>query len=135
MVGSGRAPAALSAEALRAHFGVEGLNAFELEGHAPLIGAAAAVLAYAKASVAQDLDQLDHFEVLHQGETVLIDARSRLNLELDHGEHTNRIQSKVPTWHRQFEKIVVFAMLRADDRDIALDLHRSDGPVRGCFTK
>ena len=65
------------------HFGVADLSAFGLEASDPAIGAAAAVLRYAQAARCQDLAFVDRLIVVAEADTVVMDAQTRRNLEID----------------------------------------------------
>ncbi len=65
------------------HFGTNDLAAFDLEDDEPAVGAAAAVLRYAQAARCQDLRFVDRVEKVASGESVVMDARTRSNLEID----------------------------------------------------
>ncbi|MXY51396.1 MAG: DNA mismatch repair protein MutS, partial [Gammaproteobacteria bacterium] len=65
------------------HFGTNDLAAFDLEDGEPSVGAAAAVLRYAQAARCQDLGFVDRVEKVASGESVVMDARTRSNLEID----------------------------------------------------
>ena len=65
------------------HFGTNDLAAFDLEDDEPSVGAAAAVLRYAQAARCQDLHFVDRIEKVASGEAIVMDARTRNNLEID----------------------------------------------------
>ena len=68
---------------LKEHFGTNDLAAFDIEEGEPSVGAAAAVLRYAQAARCQDLAFVDRLEKVSSGEVIVMDARTRGNLELD----------------------------------------------------
>ena len=74
---------ALGYQHLTAHFGVADLDAFDLAANHPAVGAAAAVLRYAQAARRQDLAFVDRLVVVSEGDVVMLDARTRRNLEID----------------------------------------------------
>ena len=73
----------LALRRLKDHFGTNDLAAFDLEEGEPAVGAAAAVLRYAQAARCQDLAFVDRLEKVSSGEVVVMDARTRSNLEID----------------------------------------------------
>ena len=75
--------AALGYQHLTAHFGVADLNAFDLAASHPAVGAASAVLRYAQDARRQDLAFVDRLTVVSQNDVVVMDARTRRNLEID----------------------------------------------------
>ncbi|MFK7913866.1 MAG: DNA mismatch repair protein MutS, partial [Pseudomonadales bacterium] len=68
---------------LQAHFNVGDLNGFGMGTDSPAIGAAAAVLQYAKATACQDLAHISQLVYSQPEDIVVIDANSRRNLEID----------------------------------------------------
>ncbi|MFP6836154.1 MAG: DNA mismatch repair protein MutS [Pseudomonadales bacterium] len=68
---------------LARHFGTQDLTGFDLASDSPALGAAAAVLEYAKQSQGQDLAFIDRISHLAAEQIVVLDARSRRNLEID----------------------------------------------------
>ena len=73
----------LGLRALTRHFGTRDLSGFGVRGESAVIGAAAAVLEYAKQTQCQSLDYIDHLSLLTASDTVALDAHSRRNLEID----------------------------------------------------
>jgi DNA mismatch repair protein MutS len=68
---------------LARHFGTRDLTGFGLATGSPAIGAAAAVLAYAKATQCQDLEFIDRIALLDHRDVIALDPHSRRNLEID----------------------------------------------------
>ncbi|MDH3643917.1 MAG: DNA mismatch repair protein MutS [Gammaproteobacteria bacterium] len=68
---------------LARHFGTQDLAGFDLAADSPAVGAAAAVLEYAKQSQCQELDFIDRISHLTADEIIVLDAHSRRNLEID----------------------------------------------------
>jgi len=73
----------LGRAALLRHFGTHDLHGFDCDSLDVALGAAAAVLAYAKANHRQSLDFIDSLEHASSRGTVVLDAQSRRNLEID----------------------------------------------------
>ena len=68
---------------LTTHFGVADLDAFDLAASHPEVGAASAVLRYAQAAHCQDLAFVDRLATAAESDVVVMDARTRRNLEID----------------------------------------------------
>ncbi len=68
---------------LTRHFGTRDLTGFGLAEDSPVIGTTAAVLEYAKLTQCQDLAYIDQLKLLSNDETIVLDAHSRRNLEID----------------------------------------------------
>jgi DNA mismatch repair protein MutS len=68
---------------LTRHFGTQDLSGFDLASDSPAIGAAAAVLEYAKQSQCQQLAFIDRIGHLRSDDVIVLDAHSRRNLEID----------------------------------------------------
>jgi DNA mismatch repair protein MutS len=75
--------AALGFTQLTRHFGTRDLTGFGVAENSPVIGTIAAVLEYAKLTQCQDLAYIDQLKLLGSDETVVLDAQSRRNLEID----------------------------------------------------
>ena len=73
----------LGKQTLLSHFNVCDLDGYGIEGFAPAIGAAAAVLNYAKDAWKQPLDFIDSIRRTMTNTTISIDAHTRRNLEID----------------------------------------------------
>jgi len=73
----------LGLKQLSRHFGTLDLSGFGVSNDSPAIGAAAAILEYAKQTQRQDLAYIDHIEGLSSRDVVALDAHSRRNLEID----------------------------------------------------
>ena len=73
----------LGKQALLNHFNVSDLDGYGMEGLAPAIGAAAAVLNYAKDAWKQPLDFIDSIQRAMTSTTINVDAHTRRNLEID----------------------------------------------------
>jgi DNA mismatch repair protein MutS len=67
---------------LTRHFGTRDLGGFGVDDASPAVGAAAAVLDYAKLSQCQDLAYIDRLSAIGEDATVTLDAHSRRNLEI-----------------------------------------------------
>ena len=65
------------------HFRVADLGAFGLEASDAAVGAASAVLRYAQGARCQDLGFVDRLSRVAEAETVVMDAQTRRNLEID----------------------------------------------------
>ncbi|HEX7034817.1 MAG TPA: DNA mismatch repair protein MutS [Pseudomonadales bacterium] len=74
---------ALGFERLTRHFGTRDLTGFGVAAGSPVIGAAAAVLRYAKLTQCQELEYIDRLLPLGESEVITLDAHSRRNLEID----------------------------------------------------
>ena len=68
---------------LARHFGTRDLTGFGIATGSAAIGAAAAVLGYAKATQCQDLDFIDRIQQLDHQHVIALDPHSRRNLEID----------------------------------------------------
>jgi DNA mismatch repair protein MutS len=75
--------AELGFERLTRHFGTRDLSGFGVAAHSATVGAAAAVLAYAKLTQCQELDYIDRMVPLGENAVITLDAHSRRNLEID----------------------------------------------------
>ncbi len=75
--------AGLGLSQLTRHFGTRDLTGFGVADDSPVIGVTAAVLEYAKLTQCQDLGYIDQLKLLGSDETVVLDAHSRRNLEID----------------------------------------------------
>ncbi len=75
--------AASAQQHLTAHFGVADLDAFDLPASSPEVGAASAVLRYAQAARCQDLAFVDRLAKVSESDVVVMDGRTRRNLEID----------------------------------------------------
>ncbi|MEQ8483426.1 MAG: DNA mismatch repair protein MutS [Pseudomonadales bacterium] len=74
---------ALGLTRLCRHFGTRDLAGFGVAGDSPAVGAAAAVLEYAKTTQCQDLGHIDRLTPLTEHAVITLDANSRRNLEID----------------------------------------------------
>ena len=74
---------ALGFSQLTRHFGTKDLSGFGVAEHSPVVGVTAAVLEYAKLTQCQDLAYIDQLKLVGSNETVVLDAQSRRNLEID----------------------------------------------------
>jgi DNA mismatch repair protein MutS len=79
--------------ALTRHFGTRDLAGFGCDGLGAALGAAAAVLDYAKATHRQALDFLDGITLVRSGEHIELDPHSRRNLEIDQRLDGSRSQT------------------------------------------
>ncbi|MFU8817810.1 MAG: DNA mismatch repair protein MutS, partial [Pseudomonadales bacterium] len=68
---------------LTRHFGTMDLGGFGVRADSPMVGAAAAVLEYAKLTQCQDLAHIDRLAPLGRESVIALDAHSRRNLEID----------------------------------------------------
>jgi DNA mismatch repair protein MutS len=68
---------------LTRHFGTRDLGGFGIADGSAAVGAAAAVLAYARATQCQELDYIDRIVRVDHRDVVALDANSRRNLEID----------------------------------------------------
>ena len=75
--------ATAAARHLTTHFGVADLDAFDLAPASPEVGAASAVLRYAQAARCQSLAFVDRLVRVSEGDVVVMDDRTRRNLEID----------------------------------------------------
>ncbi|TNF89962.1 MAG: DNA mismatch repair protein MutS, partial [Gammaproteobacteria bacterium] len=75
--------AALGFSQLTRHFGTRDLTGFGVAEDSPVVGVTAAVLEYAKLTQCQALDYIDRLRLVGNEETVVLDAQSRRNLEID----------------------------------------------------
>ena len=78
------------------HFRIADLGAFGLEASDAAVGAASAVLRYAQAARCQDLAFVDRLNGFAESDTVVMDAQTRRNLEIDRrldGESTGTLFS------------------------------------------
>jgi DNA mismatch repair protein MutS len=75
--------AELGLERLARHFGTRDLAGFGVAAESPMVGAAAAVLGYAKLTQCQELGYIDRLVPLGEASVVTLDAHSRRNLEID----------------------------------------------------
>ncbi|MDE0193152.1 MAG: DNA mismatch repair protein MutS [Gammaproteobacteria bacterium] len=78
------------------HFRVADLGAFGLETSDAAVGAASAVLRYAQAARCQNLEFVDRLNRVAETDTVVMDAQTRRNLEIDRrldGESTGTLFS------------------------------------------
>jgi DNA mismatch repair protein MutS len=73
----------LGLQRLTRHFGTNDLAAFDVASDSPVIGAAAAILDYAKQSQCQDLLYIDRLITTRADDVILLDPQSRRNLEID----------------------------------------------------
>ena len=79
---------------LAGHFRVADLTAFGLDDTDAAVGAASAVLRYAQAARCQDLGFVDRIAQVAESDTVVMDAQTRRNLEIDRrldGESTGTL--------------------------------------------
>jgi DNA mismatch repair protein MutS len=79
--------------ALTRHFGTRDLAGFGCDGLGAALGAAAAVLDYAKATHRQALQFLDGITLVRSGEHIELDPHSRRNLEIDQRLDGSRTQT------------------------------------------
>ena len=78
------------------HFRVADLGAFGLQASDAAVGAASAVLRYAQAARCQNLEFVDRLNRIAETDTVVMDAQTRRNLEIDRrldGESTGTLFS------------------------------------------
>ena len=73
----------LGFQRLTRHFGTTDLSAFDLSANAPCVGAASAVLEYAKQSQRQDLVYIDRLITTQPDHVIVLDPQSRRHLEID----------------------------------------------------
>ena len=86
----------LGSRHLMDHFRVADLGAFGLEPSDAAVGAASAVLRYAQAARCQNLGFVDRLNLIAEADTVVMDAQTRRNLEIDRrldGESTGTLFS------------------------------------------
>ncbi len=74
---------ALGFNQLTRHFGTRDLTGFGVAEGAPVVGVTAAVLEYAKLTQCQDLAHIDQLKLVGSEESVVLDAQTRRNLEID----------------------------------------------------
>ena len=70
-------------ELLCGHFAVQDLASFGLKANDPSLGAAAALIRYAKAMLSADLSHVDSMKVVHHHDHLMLDAATRKHLEID----------------------------------------------------
>lgn len=73
----------LAKQALCSHYQVQNLEGYGVDNSAPLIGAAGAVLSYAKLTQCQELSFITTLEQRRNHELLALDANTRRNLEID----------------------------------------------------
>ncbi|MCZ6618005.1 MAG: DNA mismatch repair protein MutS, partial [Gammaproteobacteria bacterium] len=73
----------LAGRQLARHFGTQDLSGFGISNSTPGIGAAAAVLEYAKQSQCKQLTYIDRIGHMDRNDVITLDAHTRRNLELD----------------------------------------------------
>ncbi len=86
----------LGSRHLMDHFRVADLGAFGLDVSDAAVGAASAVLRYAQAARCQNLGFVDRLNLIAEADTVVMDAQTRRNLEIDRrldGESTGTLFS------------------------------------------
>lgn len=73
----------LAKEALCSHYQVQNLDGYGVDDSDPVLGAAGAVLSYAKLTQCQDLSFISRLEQRRSNELLALDANTRRNLEID----------------------------------------------------
>ena len=73
----------LGFQRLTRHFGTADLAAFDVAANTPAVGAAAAILEYAKQTQCQDLAYIDRLIAMRDDDVIVLDPQSRRNLEID----------------------------------------------------
>ena len=113
----------LGRAALTKHFGTRDLTAYGVDGLRLGVGAAAAVLDYARATQLRALDFIDALEHVSGGSTLVLDAQSRRNLEIDQrfdGTREQTLFALLDTTHTPMGSRLLREWLNAPSRDIAL---------------
>ena len=114
--------AQLGQAALSRHFGTRDLSGFGCDGLEPALGAAAAVLDYARASQGQELRFIDQLRLVSDDACIVLDAHSRRNLEIDQrldGSPEHTLLSVLDTTRTPMGHRLLRAWLNAPLRDIA----------------
>lgn len=121
--------AELGFERLTRHFGTRDLAGFGVDTHSPVVGAAAAVLEYARQSQCQDLAYIDRLLPLGQQTTIALDAQSRRNLEIDRrldGSEEQTLFALLNTCRTAMGARLLRRWLNAPSRDVAEVSQRLD---------
>jgi len=109
------------------HFRVADLGAFGLEPSNAAVGAASAVLRYAQAARCQNLEFVDRLNRVAESDTVVMDAQTRRNLEIDRrldGESTGTVFSVMNHTATAMGARLLKSWLNAPVRDRATLGHR-----------
>jgi DNA mismatch repair protein MutS len=109
--------------ALTKHLGTRDLAAFGVEGFTLAIGAAAAVLEYAKSTQLRALDFIDTLELVTADTTLVLDAQTRRNLEIDRrldGGREQTLLSLLDTTRTPMGARLLREWLNAPTRDVVL---------------
>ena len=117
----------LGRTALTRHFGTRDLAGFGCEDLRLGVGAAAAVLAYAKAAHLRSLDFIDGIRPVRSDEALLLDAHSRRNLEIDQrldGSRDHTLYALLNTTRTPMGARLLREWLRAPSRDTTRVLDR-----------
>ena len=115
---------------LTRQFGTRDLNAFGMDRDSPLIGVTAAVLEYGKLTQCQELSDIDRVTVLASDEAVVLDARSRRNLEIDrrlNGEEDATLYALFNTTRTPMGARLLRRWLNAPSRNRGTILERQAG--------
>ncbi len=115
---------------LTRQFGTRDLSAFGMDRDSPLVGTTAAVLEYGKLTQCQALEYIDRVTVLASDETVILDARSRRNLEIDrrlNGEEDATLFALFNTTRTPMGARLLRRWLNAPSRNRATILERQAG--------
>ncbi len=108
---------------LTRHFATRSLEGFDVPEDSPMVGAAAAVLEYAKSSQCRDLAFIDAMHRVAADDVVVLDPHSRRNLEID-----RRVDGS--------EENTLFALFNTTQTPMGARLLRSwlAGPSRNAHT-
>jgi DNA mismatch repair protein MutS len=120
----------LGLERLARHFGTRDLTGFGIATGTAAIGAAAAVLAYAKATQCQDLGFIDRIARLDHQDVVALDPHSRRNLEIDRrldGSEDHTLYALLNTCRTPMGARLLRRWLNAPSRDRDEVRARQDG--------
>jgi DNA mismatch repair protein MutS len=112
----------LGQAALTRHFGTRDLSGFGCDGLDPGLGAAAAVLEYARASQGHELQFIDQLHLVSDDACIVLDAHSRRNLEIDRrldGSPEHTLLAVLDTTSTPMGHRLLRAWLNAPLRDIA----------------
>ncbi|MEZ5558398.1 MAG: DNA mismatch repair protein MutS [Pseudomonadales bacterium] len=119
----------LALERLSRHFGTHDLSGFGLASDSPAVGAAAAVLDYAKQTQCQELAFINRLTPLGQAQVIALDANSRRNLEIDRridGSEDQTLFALLDTTRTSMGTRLLRRWLNAPSRDLESVRARQD---------
>jgi DNA mismatch repair protein MutS len=120
---------ALGLRQLTRHFGTLDLSGYGIASDSLAIGAAAAVLEYAKQTQRQELSFIDHIEALTTQDVIELDAISRRNLEIDRrldGSEEATLFALLNTTQTNMGARLLRRWLNAPQRRREVVVHRQD---------